>query len=596
MKELQYLNKFFLKYKWRLLLGIAFVTASNYFGILIPQKIRDALDFVQSKVQESKSTTTVAGQLGETLSNTLLFFGLTVITYMVIKGLFMFLMRQTIIVTSRLIEYDMRKELYDHLQTLDTAFYKTSRTGDLMARISEDVSKVRNYLGPGILYGINLISLFAMTIYAMFSVNPTLAIYTLIPLPVLSLSIYYVSSLINEKSTIIQQQMSRLTSISQEVFSGIRVIKSYGKEANFNDYFREESETFKEKSMDLARVNAYFFPLMVLLINLSTLIVLLVGGHQVGNGTITTGNIAEFIIYVNMLTWPVTSIGWIASIIQEAEASQARINQILQTQPGISTKGDKVKNLRGDIVFDHVSFEYTDTAIQALEDLNLKVKAGEKIAIVGRTASGKSTIAELLLGMYEVSKGRILIDGLNINQINKADLRSKIGYVPQDVFLFSDTVSHNITFGVQGKTKEDIEIYADYAAVKEDIMRLPNQFETIVGERGVTLSGGQKQRISIARAFIKNPDIVILDDCLSAVDTETEQRILAYLNESLEGKTAIIITHRVTNLLDFDRIYILDGGRIVEEGSHDELLAMNGYYTDLYNKSKHQGDTPELVM
>ena len=588
MKELQYLNKFFIRYKWRLLLGILFVTASNYFGILIPQKIRDALDFVHGKVFEIKNEGLPAND--EQLQKTLLIFGLTVISFMIIKGIFMFLMRQTIIVTSRLIEYDMRKEVYDHLQILDTAYYKMSKTGDLMARISEDVSKVRNYLGPGILYGINLISLFTMTIYAMFSVNAQLAVYTLIPLPILSLSIYYVSSLINEKSTVIQQQLSKLTSISQEVFSGIRVVKSYGKEDQFNEYFASESEDFKAKSMNLAKINAYFFPLMILLINLSTLIVLLVGGYQVGKGGVTAGNIAEFIIYVNMLTWPVTSIGWIASIIQEAEASQARINQLLAVKPGLPTGNINLKNCVGDIRFDNVSFTYPDTGIQALKNINLHIKSGERVAIVGKTASGKSTLAELLLGMYLPVSGTISIDGHELKDINKSDLRNFIGYVPQDVFLFSDTVTHNITFGNPDKNQEEAALFAEHASVKEDILRLPQQFDTIVGERGVTLSGGQKQRISIARALIKGPEIVILDDCLSAVDTETEQRILNYLNTALAGKTAIIITHRLSSLTDFDRIYLLDHGQIIEQGSHEELMTMNGAYTELYQKCQHNNE------
>jgi len=569
-------------------LGILFVTASNYFGILIPQKIRDALDFVHGKVFEIKNEGLQAND--DQLQKTLLIFGLTVISFMIIKGIFMFLMRQTIIVTSRLIEYDMRKEVYDHLQTLDTAYYKMSKTGDLMARISEDVSKVRNYLGPGILYGINLISLFAMTIYAMFSVNAQLAIYTLIPLPILSLSIYYVSSLINEKSTVIQQQLSKLTSISQEVFSGIRVVKSYGKEDQFNEYFASESEDFKAKSMNLAKINAYFFPLMILLINLSTLIVLLVGGYQVGKGGVTAGNIAEFIIYVNMLTWPVTSIGWIASIIQEAEASQARINQLLAVKPELPTGNINLKNCVGDIRFDNVSFTYPDTGIQALKNINLHIKSGERVAIVGKTASGKSTLAELLLGMYLPVSGHISIDGNDLRDINKTDLRNFIGYVPQDVFLFSDTVTHNITFGNPAKNHEEAALFAEHASVKEDILRLPQQFDTIVGERGVTLSGGQKQRISIARALIKGPEIVILDDSLSAVDTETEQRILNYLNTALAGKTAIIITHRLSSLIDFDRIYFLDHGQIIEQGSHEELMAMNGAYTELYQKSQHNNE------
>jgi ATP-binding cassette subfamily B protein len=565
------------------MLGILFVSASNYFAILIPQKIGQALDFIQDKIYAVKQAND-DGLVNE-LGKELFIYGLIVISFMLLKGLFMFLMRQTIIVTSRLIEYDMRKEVYDHLQSLDTNFYKNSRTGDLMARISEDVNKVRNYLGPGILYGINLVSLFLMTIYAMFKVDTKLALYTLIPLPILSISIYYVSSLINKNSAIIQGYVSRLTTISQEVYSGIRVIKSYGKENNFIKLFSDESEILRDKSMNLAKVNAYFFPLMILLINMSTLIVLFVGGNQVAAGTIRPSAIAEFIIYVNMLTWPVTSIGWIASIVQEAEASQFRINELLKNKNNLIKGNYRPDEIKGNIKFNNVSFTYEQTDTQALKNVSFEIHSGQRVAFVGRTASGKSTIAELILRMYDINEGNIELDGKDIKTYNWQSLRKQIGYVPQDVFLFSDNVYNNIGFGLEQVDKEAVEQMAQNVAVKDDILRLSDGFDTIVGERGVTLSGGQKQRISIARALIKNPDLIILDDCLSAVDTETEHQILSYLDRALAGKTCIVITHRLTSLHDFDQIFYLEDGAIVEQGTHEELMANQQYYFDLYNMS-----------
>jgi ATP-binding cassette subfamily B protein len=441
-----------------------------------------------------------------------------------------------------------------------------------MSRIAEDVSKVRNYLGPGILYGFNLITLFAFTIYAMISVSPKLTLLTLLPLPFLSLSIYYVSDKIHSHSTIIQKQLSKLTVITQEVFSGIRVVKSHGKEGMFASYFESESENFKTKSLALARVNALFFPLMILLINISTLIVLLIGGKYVLDGTVTPGNIVEFIIYVNMLTWPVTSIGWIASIIQEAEASQARINHILNIKSELPNGKETIENLQGEIIFDNVNFTYPETGIQALTDFNLHIKAGQKIAILGKTASGKSTIAELILRMYDPDTGEVRLDGKNLKEYDFHSVREKIAYVPQEVFLFSDTVLNNIAFGVETLSLEKARSYAQNVCIDEEIMKLSEGYDTMVGERGVTLSGGQKQRVSIARALVRNPKFVILDDCLSAVDVETEQNILNYLNDALKDKTAIIITHRVHSLQNFDRIIVIDQGKIVEQGTHDELI------------------------
>lgn len=589
MRQLFTLNRFFVVYKWHFLLGIVFVTGSNYFGILIPQKIRDALDLVQNKIQEYKDLPTdIKSGVYDDLGYHLFMFGLVITGFVIIKGLLMYFMRQTIIVMSRLIEYDMRKEIYTHLQSLDQSFYRKNQTGDIMARISEDVSKVRNYLGPGVLYGINLLTLFFMTIYAMFKVDVLLSVCALLPLPVLSISIYYVSNLINEKSTLIQQQLSVLNSTAQETYSGIRVVKSYVKEEQFVDFFRIQSEEFKSRSLALARIESYFQPLMILLIALSTLIVVVVGGYQVFAGKLTAGNIAEFILYVNMLTWPVTSIGWIASVVQEAEASQKRINELLIQKSDIINRNENIYRLKGEIEFRNVSFVYPNTGIKALENVSFTVKSGEKVAIMGRTASGKTTIAELLTRMFDVTDGEILLDGMNIKDHNISIIRDQIGYVPQDVFLFSDTIYANIAFANPTISQSDIEKYAGYASVYEDIMRLPDKFNTLVGERGVTLSGGQKQRISIARAFIKNPEIILLDDALSAVDTTTEQNIMSFFQKSLEHKTSFIISHRTNNLLGYDKIIVLEEGKIADSGTHEELISKQGFYSSVYQQQMMQ--------
>ncbi|AFC26438.1 ABC transporter ATP-binding protein [Saprospira grandis] len=591
MRELAYLNKYFYKYRWRFLLGVLFVLASNYFRVLQPQVIRYALDLVIDNVyfyrllEGSRLQADFFGQLGKIL----LFFGGLTLLFALLMGLFMYFMRQTLIVMSRLIERDLRQEIFQHYERLHLAFYRKNNTGDLMARLTEDVSKVRMYLGPAVMYGVNLVFLMVMVIGAMLSVSVELTLYSLIPLPILSFSIYYVTSIINKKSEAIQGQLSTINSLAQEVYSGIRVVKSYGREEAMADFFDEEIEDYKEKSLSLVRVEAMFRPLMIILIGASTIISVLVGGMLVIDGKISAGNIAEFIIYINMLTWPVTSIGWVASIVQRAAASQKRINEFLKTTVAVEdeAQGQTAPPLKGAIEFKDVSFRYPDTGILALKGLNFSLKAGERMAIIGRTGSGKSTIADLLLRMYDIDEGQILVDGQSIRAYPLDQLRQQIAYVPQDVFLFSDTISNNIAFGAPGKSQEEIEQAARYAAVYEDIMSLDQGFASQVGERGVTLSGGQKQRVSLARALIKDPSLLLLDDCLSAVDTKTEAEITQYLKTVCADKTTIIITHRLYASLAFDKIMVLEEGQVVEMGSHEELIAKKeGYYYELYEKQR----------
>ena len=593
MGALAYLNQFFWKYRWRLLLGVVFICASNYFRVLQPQVIREALDLVIEHVNTYRiyQGFGVQAEYFGVLSHTLMLFAGIVLVLALLMGFFLYLTRQTIIVMSRLIEYDLREVVFDHYQELSLDFYRRNNTGDLMNRITEDVNKVRMYLGPAVMYCANLVSTIALVILSMIAVSPTLTLYTLIPLPFLAISIYYVSSVIHTRSTLIQQQLSKLTSIAQEVFSGIRVVKSYVRERQQVRFFGEESDTYKNMSVDLAKIDAWFFPLMIFMVGASTVLTVYVGGLQVVAGEITAGNIAEFVIYVNMLTWPVTAIGWIASIVQQAAASQKRINEFLDNQPTITDPAPgEDRPFRGEIVFDNVTFTYPDTGIRAIEHLNLRIAPGEKVAIIGRTGSGKTTIADLLLRMYDVTEGRILIDGTDVRELGLANLRRRTGYVPQDVFLFSDTIYNNIAFGATGDPgRGEVEQFAKYAAVYDDIMDLPLGFETLVGERGVTLSGGQKQRVSIARALIKRPDLILLDDCLSAVDTNTEQQILGYFNEALGDKTAIIITHRIYGSLKFDKIIVLEDGRVADAGTHEELVAKEGYYREIVERQLVDG-------
>lgn len=573
------------------------MTASNLFRVLQPQMIREALDLVIENIQlyklyeGSENQAIVFRNLGEVL----MLFGGIVLVLALMMGIFMYFMRQTIIVMSRLIEYDMRKELFAHYEELTLSFYKRNNTGDLMSRITEDVNKVRMYLGPAILYGINLTTLFVLVISSMLSVNVELTLYCLLPMPILAFSIYYVSNLINKKSEVIQAQLASLNSTAQEVYSGIRVVKSYVRENPMTGFFKEQSDDYKEKAMGLAKVDALFHPTMLLLIGASTILTVYIGGLQVIKGTITPGNIAEFVIYVNMLTWPVTALGWITSIIQQAAASQKRINQFLQTKPEIINESKSSVVIKGDIQFENASFVYPDSGTQAIKNVSFELKAGQKMAIVGRTGSGKTTLADLLVRMYDVSEGRILIDGKDVKEHDLNNLRQQIGYVPQDVFLFSDTIANNVRFGKAEASDEEVHQYTKHASIYNEISELSEGFETMVGERGVTLSGGQKQRVSIARAFIKKPNIVLLDDCLSAVDTNTEKQIMTYFDESLSDKTAIIITHRIYSLLKFDKIIVLDEGQIIEEGTHEELLENKGYYFDLFEQQSAEEITENEV-
>jgi len=587
--ELKYNNKFFWKYKWRLSAGVLFVVASNFFKVYEPRIVREAIDLVVDNLQVYNSLAgaeNIQASFAASIGYKLLLFGALVIGLSILTGVFLYFTRQTIIVMSRLIEYDIRKEMFDKYEKLDQAFYKRNNTGDLMSRISEDVSKIRMYIGPVILYGLNLTSLLVLVTYSMLSVSLTLTLWSLLPLPFLSISIYYVSSRINKRSTKIQEQLASLNNVAQEVYSGIRVVKSYVQEKTMGKSFSDDSELFKEKSMGLAKIDALFFPLMVLLIGISTIITVFVGGIEVVRGNISPGNIAEFVIYVNMLTWPVTAIGWIASIVQQAEASQKRINAFLDTEPLVENSPDGFTGVNGKVVFDKVSFKYPDTGIVALQNISFTLEPGQKMAIVGKTGSGKTTIADLIVRMYDATSGSIKINDTDIKEYNLNALRDKVGYVPQDVYLFSNTIKANLAFGTEISDQPTLEKYAQYASIDKEIKDLPNGYETLVGERGVTLSGGQKQRITIARALIKKPEIVLLDDCLSAVDVNTEQQILSYLQNELSDKTTIIITHRIYSLLAFDKIIVLEDGVIKDSGTHEELLQNEGFYTEMYEKQQ----------
>ena len=577
MKALRYLDKYFIKYKWRLLVGIFITILSKILSLQIPRIIGKSLNSVESYMKgDIIDKSLVEDQL---LWNILLIVGVAVLA-----GVLTFIMRQMIIVTSRLIEFDLKNEIYEQYQKLSINFYKKNRTGDLMNRISEDVSKVRMYFGPAVMYSMNMIFLFIVGFTQMVKIDPTLTMYTLIPFPILSVSIFYISKVINKRSAVVQEYLSRLTTYNQEFFSGINVVKSYGIEPMIIAGFDELADKSKEKNISLYKVQALFFPLMILLIGISNLTVIYVGGKQYINGEIQIGVIAEFILYVNMLTWPVAVVGWVTSMVQQADASQKRINEFLQEVPDIQNNSTKPFNTKGNVTFKNVSITYDDTNIQALKNVSFCVKPGETIAILGKTGSGKSSIINLISRLYDVDDGVVTIDDIPIKEINLIDLRKDIGFVPQDPFLFSDSISNNIKFGKEDATEEEIITAAKKAVVHENIIDFKNGYQTVLGERGVTLSGGQKQRVSIARAIIKDPQILIFDDCLSAVDTETEEKILSNLEKVSKNKTTFIISHRVSSAKNADKIMILDKGEILQQGSHNQLINKKGYYKELYEQ------------
>ncbi|MEO0525823.1 MAG: ABC transporter ATP-binding protein [Bacteroidota bacterium] len=575
MKELKHLNKYFRKYWYKLLIGIIITIIARVFQLVMPSYVNKSIEVVENYI-DNKIVESAAKDM-------LLEYILIIVGAALLSGFFTFLMRQTIINVSRYIEYDLKNEVFDHYQLLTLNFYKRNRTGDLMNRISEDVNQVRMYAGPAIMYGIQTLTLFACLIPLMFIKAPTIAFYALLPLPILSVLIYQISKIIHRRSTKVQEYLSTLSTFTQESFSGVSVIKAYGLEPKINDELSTLAIEGKDKSMDLAKVNAWFFPLMILLIGVSNIFVIYVGGKQYIDGEIASvGIIAEFILYVNMLTWPVAIVGWLTSIVQRAEASQKRINEFLKEQPEIRNEVAKATPIDGKIEFKNVSFTYEDTHITALKNLSFTINHGDTVAIIGKTGSGKSTILDLVARLYDADSGELLIDNVPAKNLNLHDLRKSIGAVPQEAFLFSDTIKNNIKFGKADASDEEIFHMAKQAVVHENIMGFSKTYDTVLGERGITLSGGQKQRISIARALLKDPNIYLFDDCLSAVDTETEEEILNNLKKASKNRTTLIVSHRVSSAKNADRILVLEDGRLLQEGTHDELISVDGYYKELY--------------
>lgn len=588
MKSLLYLNKYLFQYRTRLIGGLLFVILYAAFKVYSLPYVGKGIDYAVQIVKDATLNSGGKSTPPEEVLHHLEYYVLIILGMTLVSGVFLFLTRQTIIVTSRLIEYDLKNEVFEHYQKLDTAFYRRNNTGDLMNRISEDVSRVRMYLGPAIMYTTNTIALVSFTLIVMLQTNVKLTLWVLAPMPLLYVSIYYISSLINKKSTNVQKQLSILFSKAQETFSGIRVIKSYRLENMLVEEYDKECEIYKERNMNLAIVDSLFQPAMMVLVGLSTIIILYVGGRDIVGGTLTVGEIAKYMLFVSNLTMPIASLGWITSLTQRAAASQTRINEFLNTKPTITSTTNEEVAIHGEIEFDHVTFVYPDSGIRALDDVSFKIKQAQSLGIVGKTGSGKSTITQLICRMYDTNNGTIKIDGKDIKDLPLSSLRRQIGYVPQDVFLFSDSIGNNISFSVTDKNtdkqllQDKVLKAAKDAAIYDNIMEFKEAFETVVGERGITLSGGQKQRISIARAMLKAPNIIMFDECLSAVDTNTEQEILLNIHKLMLGRTTIIVSHRISSVKMCDNILVLDKGRIVEYGTHEQLIAHRGQYYDMY--------------
>ncbi|MCS6991217.1 MAG: ABC transporter ATP-binding protein/permease [Chitinophagales bacterium] len=599
MDELKALNPYFYRYRWRLALGTVFVVLANVMAVYAPQIVRQAVDAVimYSDYSYYFDVEPLRTAFVDGLGFFLLGFSLIVLMVALARGLFMFLMRQTLIVMSRLIEYDQKNELYAHAQRMDLEFYKTHSTGDLMSRLTEDVSRVRMYTGPALMYSLNLLVLFVLVVVAMLQVDVRLTMYTLLPLPVLGFGIFRLSRIIERKSEKIQLQLGRLTTWAQEGYAGIRVIQGFGRQALLADRFAQEAEAYRRHTLSLARTEAWYHPLIMLLAGLSTLLTVVIGGWHVRNGTVTAGNIAEFVIYVNMLTWPITSVGWVMALVQRAAASQWRINQFLRQQPTLRADGSVRLLLKGTLTMHQVSFTYPHSGVQALSGVSLHIEAGQRVALMGLTGSGKTTLLHLLVRLYEPQQGTILLDGIPLDRFALTHLRQQIGFVPQDVILFSDTIYNNIAFSPAGAyTDDQVREAARQAGLLPDILRMPRQFQTVIGERGLTLSGGQKQRLALARTLIKQPRLLLLDDCLSAVDAETEAYLLEQLHHYAAGKTTLVVTHRIFTAVSFDRIFVLHQGKLVEEGTHDSLWERQGIYAMLFRKQQleHRSGAPHL--